>query len=178
MFIKQGYNEQSIQYEGGIKFLSLISDELVANGRRSEYSSLHNLPQDTQRNISWQTRIPEDWVEDDEFCVITQFKAGEGSPIFAVEIYESDMQIIVRNDEGDHKIYRKPMTKGEWLSFDLRSRFTVLNNGYHYVSINGRQIAEYNGITNYSSGIDPHMKIGIYMSKNSLVAKRTIEHRI
>ena len=179
MYIKQCYNDQSIQYTGGIKFVSLITDKPVANGRRSEYSSPFKLPMDTQYSFSWQTRIPDDWESDDNWCVIAQIKPGSGPPVLAVELYGDDMQIIVRNDLGTHTIYREPMIRGEWLKFDIHMRLTTFTNGFYHLSVNGQSLVDFDGQTVMSmDGYHPYFKCGIYMSQKSKVTKRCIEHRI
>jgi len=182
MYRPLAYNDNSIQYEGGIKFVSLIMDELVANGRRCEYMSLYRHPLERQTGFEWQTKISEDWEEDDRWCLIAnvhQVDSQYTSPPFAVELVGDKMLILVRDKDGVHFIYSKPMIKGEWLKFRVGARFTAKNNGFIKVYINGNHEAEYNGPTYFpDTETGPYFKCGIYMSQKSKVVKRTIEHRV
>jgi len=195
MFIKQRYSDANIQYdEKGIRFMSHINDGIVANGRRSELSSLYTLKQDTQQYIEWETLIPDDWENDTGWCVIAQVHkvGGVGSgPNFAVELTGDNMIIKVRDVKSQsHYIYQKPIIKGERLKFKAETRWTTLNNGYIRVYINDILEAEYKGSTNYEGATGggyfklgmymgfPYLEDGILNEKAVQVKKRVIYHRI
>jgi len=182
MFVKQGDNSKSVEITGGIKFTSLITDGLVANGRRAEYSSKYTFLLDTQQNFEWSTKIPNSWAEDGEWCVIAQVhsSSSSGSPNFAVELLNDRMLIKVRDKTGkSNYIYDEPMIKGVWTDFLVESRWTILNNGYIRVLINGKKVAEYSGSTIYEDAVTGgYFKCGIYMATKSTTVKRVIWHRV
>ena len=178
MFIKQP--DIGIQYTGWIRFVSHIADSMEANGRRRELSSLYNYPINTTTSTEWETKIPDEWEEDNEWCVITQFKSSlGGSPTLAIELLSGNMVIVSRTDLGKQWLYDQPMIKGERLKFKTHIRWTGLNNGYIQIWMNSRLIVDFKGVTYFAEATKgPYFKIGIYMATVSKVIKRTIYHRV
>ena len=179
MFINQSCNDGSIN-PGWIKFVSHITDSIVANGRRSEYSDIYRYSLNTGTTTYWETKIPEDWEEDDKFCLITQFKTPlGGSPTFALALGGSNLHITTLNDTGKTWLYNEKMIKGERLKFKSHIRWTALANGYIQIWMNGRLIVDYSGVTYYEAAEEgPYFKMGLYMDRTSEVVKRVIKHKL
>jgi hypothetical protein len=176
---------QPLVYTGGIEFTSLLSDPDVALGRRSEYSDSWLQPLGTTWSYSWQLRLPVDWEQDSEWCVISQAHPsgvpGGTSPSFALEIYQGNLRVRVRNDADSSGVeYDQPAIFGDWLKFELSVRWSTTTTGNLTLKMNGAEIVSVLAQANYYEAATdgPNFKCGLYIADLSAVAKRTIEVRV
>jgi hypothetical protein len=175
---------------GAARFQILRDDPLIAGANRAELK-LDNDAIETEYWYGWSTMLPSDWVIDTSLEIIAQFHlpSGSGGPPLRFKT-DGDKLVINTKTLKDGKDVRKTVfseeivsstMKGSWTDFIVNVIWTTGDHGYLRIWINGEQVVNEPGSTNFIDTSAPYFKIGLYKTawrdnKPSIVDSRVIYH--
>ncbi|MEB3359465.1 MAG: polysaccharide lyase [Synechococcales bacterium] len=176
-------------------------DPQVAGNTRSEIA-LRPEPPGEERWYRFSTFLPEDWQNDPAGDIIAQWHGApdldlgegftQGGPPLSLHVDGNQMYILSQWDpnpvtyrrepapgKGSERIWQGRYSRGEWIEWVFRVRWSYEADGRLQVWRNGEQIVNRQGPNTYNDQRGVYFKIGIYKySWKSSPERSTTQQRV
>ena len=117
------------------------------------------------------TRLGDDFPDEDEFQIVSQWKSGDGSPPVALFVEDDASLVLRRGDEPFTEFWRGPATTGVWIDLIVHIKFSEdPSEGFVEVWRDGHRQTMENGEERiYGETIDGdtgYVKLGYYRASS------------
>jgi hypothetical protein len=141
--------------------------------------------EDSTYSYSFSMFLPQDFPIVPARLVIAQWKqhcpsgnCSKSNPVLALRYQAGEFRVTLHAGPKTQTLFRtKDEIRGKWLDFTFLIRFSRGEGGRIKASLNGREIADYTGVTAYSStyGYPPsgrfYFKMGLYRDQTAETMK-------